>query len=711
MESQKEEYSLSHEDIKFPTFYDKSLNECFKNEKMSKEVLLQDITKTINYVQSIIDLLVNMTKNNINNFATICLSYNLNIYDYIIIFSLIKEFVIIIQKKIEKNNEPIKISSFEDFIKNENYKDIIETQYKKADKNYENIKSKVSKYVNDMKEILETEHECGIVFMCYIFKYYFTLLQKAKKQIDEYCKINYVNQDVDIKIYHKNMISFFDLILMLRIFESSYLMLHNSYMVDKDDLYNYDEDSDEWKEIKKIMYRVNTKNKDQVEKINRDGKKQFEKMTIFFTKAINFESYLITNLVKLAGFALKFKMNSDENLMEFESKESLINSNKIFILDFIKLSDIKLFKTIREKSFPKIALREKIYMKKECPEISLEYIKQLLMKIYGNEIITKNFGDTKQKERIALDENTKNNFPLWAQKLKKEDKAYFVSTRLINSYKFKNFGMKKTKSSFFGLFETKLDKVESESIKAIIIFIHGGGFLRFKHFFHEYYLRELCNRLNIPILGIDYAAAPEHPYPEGLNDCFQMYMWVINHCEKELGFKPEKIILAGDSSGGNLALALTFLIISMNEYENKNIRMPDFILTLYPCCHTGIKNMNLTLASSFEDLMLDIKGLNYINNVYRGYYPNELDPFINPVEATESLLKKLPPSCFMTGTQDPLRDDTIRLIRKICKIPELNSKIYEFTNFQHGFIGNENNMISGPPKEIFCNEINEFLKK
>jgi len=167
------------------------------------------------------------------------------------------------------------------------------------------------------------------------------------------------------------------------------------------------------------MYRVNTKNKDQVEKINRDGKKQFEKMTIFFTKAINFESYLITNLVKLAGFALKFKMNSDENLMEFESKESLINSNKIFILDFIKLSDIKLFKTIREKSFPKIALREKIYMKKECPEISLEYIKQLLMKIYGNEIITKNFGDTKQKERIALDENTKNNFPLWAQKLKK----------------------------------------------------------------------------------------------------------------------------------------------------------------------------------------------------------------------------------------------------------------------------------------------------
>ncbi len=333
------------------------------------------------------------------------------------------------------------------------------------------------------------------------------------------------------------------------------------------------------------------------------------------------------------------------------------------------------------------------------------------MKIYGNEIITKNFGDTKQKERIILDENKKKNFPLWAQKLKKEDKPYFVSTRLLNSYKFKNFGMKKTKSSFFGLFETKIDNVESESIKAIIIFIHGGGFLRFKNFFHEYYLRELCNRLNIPILGIDYAAAPDHPYPEGLNDCFQMYMWVIDHCEKELGFKPEKIILAGDSSGGNLALALTFLIISMNEYENKNIRMPDILLPIYPCCHTGIRNMNLTLASSFEDLMLHIKALNYINGVYRGYYPNELDPFLNPAEVSENILKKLPPSIFMTGTHDPLRDDSIRLIRKICKIPGMSVKNYEFTNYQHGILGNENNMISGPPKEIFCNEINEFLKK
>ena len=230
-------------------------------------------------------------------------------------------------------------------------------------------------------------------------------------------------------------------------------------------------------------------------------------------------------------------------------------------------------------------------------------------------------------------------------------------------------------------------------------------------FFHEIYLRELCNRLKIPLLGIDYAAAPDHPYPEGLNDIFQMYMWIINHCEKELGFKPEKIILAGDSSGGNLSLALTFLIIYMNEFENKKIRLPDLLFGLYPCCHTSNKNMTLSLASSFEDVMLNINSLFYINKVYRGYYPNELDPFINPLEANEILLKKLPPCRFMTATHDPLRDDVIKFIGKLAKIPGLDIKNYEFNNYQHGFIGNENEMISGPPKEIFCKEIMDFLKK
>ena len=718
METKKEkekekDYTITNENIKFPVFIDKSLVPNFKKEKITKETLFQDINKIIEILDAILNQIFEMIQKNLNNFKALCDEYNLNSFDFFIIFRLIKEFVLLLKLKLEQKDEKeFKLISFDDFFKNAQYKDIINNQYKITDTKYETVKSKIDNYVNLMKEVLESKHECGIKFMSYVLKYYYSVLIKAQNQINAFIKIKFVSQNDNSKQYHKNMINYFDLIAIFKVFETSNILFSNSFFVDKDDLYNYEEDSEEWAKMKKIVYRIHAKNKDEIEKLNIEGQQKLEKMTIFFNKAINFDSYFITNVFKSAGYYLKFKFNSDENLMEFESKQSmLLNPNKIIFLDFMKLGDIKMFKTIREKTYPKITVREKIYMKKEYPEISLDYIKQLLIKIYGKEIIEKNFGNTKQKERIILDKTLIKNFPKWSQKVPKEYKPYYVSSRLLNSFNFKNFGMKNYQSSFFGLFQTKIEKKEAEKVRGIIIFLHGGGFMKMKNFFHENYLRDIVNQVNIPLIGFDYAAAPEHPYPEGLNDCFQGYRWILENCEKELGFKPEKIILAGDSSGGNFILALTFLLISMNIYENKNIRLPDLLIPLYPACHTGIKNMSLSLASSFEDHMLNIKSLLFINKVYRDYYPNDLDPFLNPSEVTEEILKHLPKTTIISATNDPLRDDTIRFMRKISKIPDLDVKDYELENYQHGFMGPDDLNISGLPRKLFSKIINEFLGK
>ena len=187
-------------------------------------------------------------------------------------------------------------------------------------------------------------------------------------------------------------------------------------------------------------------------------------------------------------------------------------------------------------------------------------------------------------------------------------------------------------------------------------------------------------------------------------------MWILDNCESELGFKPEKIILSGDSSGGNFALCLNYLLISMNLFENKKIHTPDFLFPLYPCSNASRKNMSLSLASSFEDYKITIKGLREINESYRGYYPNELDPFINPRDAPDILVKQMPKIRFMTGSHDPLRDDSIRLIYKLAKAG-IDVKDYDFFNYQHGFIGVNNPIIKGPARNIFVNEINEFLQK
>lgn len=77
-------------------------------------------------------------------------------------------------------------------------------------------------------------------------------------------------------------------------------------------------------------------------------------------------------------------------------------------------------------------------MKRTYPEITLEYIKSLLSKIYGNDIISKNFGDTKQRQKEELDKEKQDKLPLCSKKVIKEDKKYYVSTILLNSYPLKS---------------------------------------------------------------------------------------------------------------------------------------------------------------------------------------------------------------------------------------------------------------------------------
>ena len=772
-EDTEPEYTLSNDDIKFSTFFDPNIEYILKHEKMSKEILIQDLIITINNLKYIIDTLSNISLENKNNFNTFCLNYKINSYDYVIIINFIKELTTVILNKIEKNGKPLELTLFDQYFNNKTkYTKLFLNQHKYNDIDFKIIGKKATEYIINIKEIYDSKDECGILFMGHTIKYYLSFVIKVKDQLDKYIEIKNFEDKKNIKNHRMNMIIFFDLIFLLKKLESSNLIIYNAYLFDKNDIYNYDENSKEWDLMKKVIFRVHSKNDDKIHEEFINMAKKFENMGVYVNKAVN--SNLFVSASKFTGLLMKFTMNSDKNLITYESKESILLSNKNIIQEMIKFGKRKIVKVVYEKSYPKIAFREKIYMRRNYPEISLEYIKSLLSKIYGEEIINKNFGRTTQKKREKLDENKIKLLPLWAKKVNKEDKKYYVSTRILNCYplKFKtikdfkeenkeeeiknnnnktiddkdsddnteednksksqrklpkirfpsiNFPKIKVPSikvpsikvptKFIKLFKNKSsNNNRNQNPKALMIYIHGGGFLNTSFFFHENYLRDICNKIGIPILGINYSGAPEHPYPEGINDCYQAYMWILDNCESELGFKPEKIILSGDSSGGNFALCLNYLLISMNLFENKKIHTPDFLFPLYPCSNASRKNMSLSLASSFEDYKITIKGLREINESYRGYYPNELDPFINPRDAPDILVKQMPKIRFMTGSHDPLRDDSIRLIYKLAKAG-IDVKDYDFFNYQHGFIGVNNPIIKGPARNIFVNEINEFLQK
>ena len=131
---------------------------------------------------------------------------------------------------------------------------------------------------------------------------------------------------------------------------------------------------------------------------------------------------------------------------------------------------------------------------------------------------------------------------------------------------------------------------EGEPVKtqddSLIIHYHGGGFLIFDPKFFVPTLTPWVVKLGVPVLCPNYRKTPEHKFPTNLQDCLDTYLFVTSgrpEVKDLLGFHPKKIVLTGDSAGGNLAVSVTF---ALNEIRRNNpsafIKMPDAVVVQYP---------------------------------------------------------------------------------------------------------------------------------
>jgi hormone-sensitive lipase len=110
---------------------------------------------------------------------------------------------------------------------------------------------------------------------------------------------------------------------------------------------------------------------------------------------------------------------------------------------------------------------------------------------------------------------------------------------------------------------------------ALVIHFHGGGFVAQSSKSHEFYLRFWSRDLDCPILSVDYSLAPDGCYPRNLDECVFAYAWALNNFSI-LGTTGEKIILAGDSTGGYFAITTAMKI------KQLGLRMPDEVFAFYP---------------------------------------------------------------------------------------------------------------------------------
>ncbi|MHA2357974.1 MAG: alpha/beta hydrolase, partial [Candidatus Heimdallarchaeaceae archaeon] len=156
----------------------------------------------------------------------------------------------------------------------------------------------------------------------------------------------------------------------------------------------------------------------------------------------------------------------------------------------------------------------------------------------------------------------------------------------------------------------------------------------------------------IPVLCLDYNLAPENPFPTALEDVTTVYKWLIDHKE----IKHNKIVIAGDSAGGGLALA------TLIKLRDENIALPAAAVCLSPWTDLALTG-DSTVTKTKEEIMVTKYELHQSAEIYlKG--EDSKNPLASPLYAD---LEGLPPLLLQTGTKELILDDTIRFTEKALK--------------------------------------------
>jgi acetyl esterase len=182
----------------------------------------------------------------------------------------------------------------------------------------------------------------------------------------------------------------------------------------------------------------------------------------------------------------------------------------------------------------------------------------------------------------------------------------------------------------------------------VIMYFHGGGWILGSANTHDRLVREIAVGVHAAVVFVNFTLSPEAQFPTPIEEAYAATKYIAEHGEK-MNLDPSHLMVAGDSVGGNMAIAVTLLA------KKRHGPKIEFQALLYP-----VTNADLTSPSYRQYAKgpwLTKAAMKWFWNAYLPDVSARKDPLASPLKASIEELKGLPPALVITDENDVLRDE------------------------------------------------------
>jgi acetyl esterase len=207
-----------------------------------------------------------------------------------------------------------------------------------------------------------------------------------------------------------------------------------------------------------------------------------------------------------------------------------------------------------------------------------------------------------------------------------------------------------------------------------VVFAHGGGFVLCDLDSHDGFCRAMSRFTETVVVSVDYRLAPEHRAPAAVQDVFAAYCWVTEHAD-ELGVDSSRVLVAGDSAGGNLAAVTTLMCREQSDL------MPAGQVLIYP-----------VIEPFFDTESYRKYSTGYVNTrdamqfYWRQYLDDKLpSPEYLVAPGRAETHEGLPPAVVVTAGFDVLHSEGVAYAQRLrtAKVPVVHR---DYPGLFHGFL-------------------------